>query len=129
MHQETTNKFLIGQDDFPFWISGFLSSCGEGGLFCSNGKDPVVGDSDLVRIPAKILYRVAESIEGLFDVWTPVLLVKRIPEGRPFIRVSEFQTGLGESQLVIRMELVEVGEKFSLKLVPEHIDRNEESLF
>lgn len=44
-------------------------------------------------IPAQIFKRIAKTVESFFDIRAPVLLIKRIPEFRPFIRIPEFFTG------------------------------------
>ena len=50
-----------------------------------------------MRISARILDRVAESVESFLDIRTPVFFVKIITESRPFIGVFEFFAGRGNN--------------------------------
>lgn len=46
-----------------------------------------------MSIPAQIFNSIAKAIESFFDIRAPILLIKGIPEFRPFIRIAQFFTG------------------------------------
>ena len=80
VHQEPANKFFVADGDLPFWVTGLFSPCGEGNLCFRHCQNPVVGDGDPVGIPSQIFDRIAETVEGFFDVWTPVFFIKVLQE-------------------------------------------------
>lgn len=71
-----------------------------------------------MRISAKILNRVAESVESFLDIRTPVFFVKIITEFRSFIGVFEFFAGRGKSQLVVFIKGIQFCKIFSFELIP-----------
>lgn len=87
-------------------------------FFVINVQDPAVGNGNLMRISAKILDRVAESVESFLDIRTPVFFVKIITESRPFIGVFEFFAGRGKSQPVAFIKGIQFCQIFSFELIP-----------
>lgn len=85
MHQISADEFCIVQRNDPAWITKFPATCGKSHFFVINIQDSAVGNGNLMCISAKILNRVAESVESFLDIRTPVFFVKIITEFRPFI--------------------------------------------
>lgn len=118
MHQISEDEFCIVQRNDPAWITRFPATCGKSHFFVINVQDPAVGNGNLMRISAKILDRVAESVESFLDIRTPVFFVKIITESRPFIGVFEFFAGRGKSQPVAFIKGIQFCQIFSFELIP-----------
>lgn len=119
MHQVTADKFRILKCDFPARSTGGFPSCRERNLPLIHRQNPAVGYGNLMGIPSKVFDGIAKAVEGFFYVRAPILFVKGIPEGSPFIRIPQFFTGGGKSQLPFLEEALEAGKKFPLKFIPE----------
>ena len=97
MHQISADEFGIIQCNDPAGITRLPAACGKSHFFVINIQDPAVGNGNLMRISAKILDRIAESVESFLDIRTPVFFVKIITEFRPLIGVFELFAGRGKS--------------------------------
>lgn len=64
-----------------------------------NRPDPCIRDCDSVGITPKVFDRIAKTVEGLFDIRTPVLLIKQFPERLPFIGIAHFFAGRRKGEL------------------------------
>ena len=51
MHQITADEFRVIQSDPAFWVAGLFPTGGKDSLLSVNGKDPAVGDGNLMCIP------------------------------------------------------------------------------
>lgn len=124
MHEETANKLLIVKCDFPVWFTWPLTSCRKGCMYFCSSKDAVVRNSDFIRISSKIFDRITKTIKGLFDIGTPVFLIKRVPELAPFIGITETFAGRRENKTFAFVKRIKQGKIFPLELVAELIYRN-----
>lgn len=93
MHQIAADEFRIFECDVPARFTGGFPSCRERHMFLIYRQDSAVGYGNLVGIPSKVFYGVAKAVESFFYVRAPVLFVKGIPEGRPFIRIPQLFAG------------------------------------
>ena len=125
MHQEPPDKLFMAERDLPFRIPGGLSPCREGNFCFRVGKDPAVGDCNPMCIPPQIFDGVTKTVKGLFDVRTPVFLIKMVFESFPFKGISQCFAGSGKHKLLLLMQRIQKGEIFPLKLIPQDSDRNE----
>lgn len=73
-------------------------------------------------VSAKILNSIAKSVESLFNIRTPVFVVKIVSEFRPFVGVIEFFTGRGKYQLPLFIKGIQFSEIFSPEFIPENFD-------
>lgn len=119
MHQVAADKFSIAKGNVPPRFTGMLPSCRKSHLLFIHRQDPAVGYGNLMGIPSEIFDGIAKAVECFLYVGAPVFFVKRIPEGSPFIRIPQFFTGGGKSQLPFLEEALEAGKKFPLKFIPE----------
>ena len=129
MHEVSADEFRISHPDDTSGFPGRLCPGGKDGLFLRDGKDPAVGDGDLVGIAAKVFDGITESVKSLFDIRAPVLFVKAVPESIPFIGVAESFTGPGKGESSFPVQVFQHGKIFSPELIPEDMDREEELLF
>ena len=128
MHEISPDKFRILQSDHTTGFSWPEGSGCEGGLGFRDFDDPAVRDSDLIRVPSQIFDGVSESVKGLFDKRTPVLLVERVPELIPVIGIPEVLAGSRKGKpalLMIRIKEVKI---LSTELIPKDMDRKKELL-
>ena len=126
VHQETPDELFIRERDHapgPAFVSGPCGECHP--VFC-HFKDTAVGDGDLVGITAKVFNGVPETVEGLFDVWTPVFPVEGVPEFMPCVGIPQMEAGSRKIQLPGLIQLIEAGKVLSFELIPEHMDRDKE---
>ena len=87
MHKVPADEFRIVQGDLPVWTAG-LPGTGRKSYFpFVNIQDAAVGNGDLMCISSKIFDGIAKTVEGFFDIRTPVFSVKFVPECGPFIGV------------------------------------------
>ncbi len=125
MHQEPPDKLFMAERDLPFRIPRGLSPCREGNFCFRDGKDPAVGDCNPMCIPPQIFDGVTKTVKGLFDVRTPVFLIKMVFESFPFKGISQCFAGSGKHKLLLLMQRIQKGEIFPLKLIPQDSDRDE----
>lgn len=123
MGQIAADEFRVWQGDFPPGPAGDTGTCGENHLFFADGKDPAVGNGDLMSIPSQVFERVAKTVEGLFYERAPVLPVKKIKEFFPGIGIAQVFTG-GEGKGTVEIEPPEAVKEFPFKLIPKDPDRN-----
>ena len=93
VHQEPADKFFVADGDLPFWVTGLFPPCGEGDLCFRHGQDPVVGDGDPMGIPSQVFDRIPETVEGFFDIWAPVFLIKAVFERLPDAGILQSTAG------------------------------------
>ena len=91
-----------------------------------DGQYPAVGNGNLMGVTAEILHGIPKTVEGFFYVRAPVLIVKRIPEFRPLVRVFQLFTGSGKVQLPVQEEGLEPSEELPFKLIPEGLHPDKE---
>lgn len=125
MQQETPDKLFVAESDLPFRITGFPAPCREDNLCFRDGKDPAVGDCDLVGIAPQIFDGVTKAVEGLLDVRAPVFSIKAVFELLPDAVLLQFPAGGRKNKFLLLMQSLQEGEIFSLKLIPEDSDRDE----
>lgn len=82
MQQETANEFYVRESHFRGFVCTVVP-VREGGVGLRDRTDPGIGDSDTIRIAAKIFDGVAHAVEGLFDEGAPVLFVETVDQGLP----------------------------------------------
>jgi hypothetical protein len=61
-----------------------------------------------MSVPAKILDGISKAIKGLFNVRTPVFLIKAVTELLPVVGIPEFTAGRRKPQfttLVVRIQI------------------------
>ena len=126
MHQEPADKFFVADGDLPFWVTGLFPPCGEGGLCFRYGQDPVVGDGNPVGIPSQIFDRIPETVEGFFDVWAPVFLIKAVFERLPDAGILQSTAGGRKNKFPLLVTGVQKRKIFPLELIPEYPDRDKE---
>lgn len=119
MGQEAPYELLMGKGNDAPRLPGFPPPGGEGDLRLCEGKDPAVGDRDLVGILPQIRNGVAKAIEGLLDVGAPVLLVKPVLKGLPSGGCPQDIQGGGEKEAALAEKGVQAGKEFPLELIPE----------
>ena len=93
MHEEAPDKFHKGKGDLTPWVSRFLAARRKSDLGVCHGKDPAVGDSDLMGVAPKILDGIAKTVKGLFDIRAPVFPIEAVLEGLPLERIFQLGTG------------------------------------
>lgn len=118
MHQVAADEFCMFQGDIPARPTRLTAPGGEDNLLFINRNNAAVGDGDLMGIPAEVFHGIAKSVEGFFDVGTPVLFIKTIAEFRPFIRIPELFTGSGKCQGAAFVKGIEACEKFPFEFIP-----------
>lgn len=124
MHQIPADKFGMIQSDDPVRVTRLPAAGRKGHFFVSDRQDTMIGNGNFMCISAKILDCVAKSVEGLFDIRTPVFFKKAAAEFRPLVRVPEFFTGRGKHQFLIFIKRIQFCKIFSFELIPEYPDRN-----
>ena len=129
MHQVSAYEFSIVQCNAPAWFTRFPATCGKSHFFVSDVYNPAVGNSNFMCVSAKILNSIAKSVESLFNIRTPVFVVKTVSEFRLFVGVTEFFTGRGKYHLLLFIKGIQFSEIFSLEFIPEDFDRNEKRTF
>lgn len=129
MHQISADEFSIVQSNDPAWFTRFPAACGKSYFFVSDIHDPAVGNSNFMCVSAKIFDSIAKSVESLFNIRTPVFVVKTVSEFRPFVGVTEFFTGRGKYQFLLFIKGIQFSEIFSPEFIPEDFDRNEKRTF
>lgn len=127
MHQITADKFRVIQSDHAFWVAGLFPTGGKDSPLSVNGKDPAVGDGNLMCIPSKVFDCVAKSVKCFFYVRAPVLLVKGVTEFCPVVRVTQLFTGSRKKQFFVFMKGIKGSEVFPFKLVTEYLDRDKKA--
>lgn len=127
--QISADEFSIVQCNDPAWFTRFPAAWGKSHFFVSDIHDPTVGNSNFMCVSAKILNSIAKSVESLFNIRTPVFVVKIVSEFRPFVGVTEFFTGRGKYQLPLFIKGIQFSEIFSPEFIPENFDRNEKRTF
>ena len=80
-------------------------------------------------ISAKVLDRVAETIECLLYKRTPVFKVKAVAEGLPFKRMSEMPAVIRKRETAGVISIIKRSEKFSLKFITKNKNRDKEPVF
>lgn len=83
VHQESADKLIMRERHFLACIFVPVVTIPERNGIVRDEKDAAVGDGHAMCITAKIIDRVAQAIEGLFDVGTPVGAVKPVNKGQP----------------------------------------------
>ena len=126
MHQKAADEFRVLQCDRPQGFSRPPAPCRKSGVCFRDRQDPAVGDGDLMGIAAEVLNGVPKAIEGFFYVRAPVLIVKRIPEFSPMVRVPQLFAGSGKNQLSVLEEGLEPREELPFKLIPEGLHTDKE---
>lgn len=127
MHQIATDEFRVIQSDAALRVARPFSPGRKDGLLSVNRKYPAVGDGNLVRISSKIRNGVAETIEGLLYVRTPVFLVKAVAEFCPVVRVTQLLAGRGKSDFFAFIKCIKPGKVFAFKLVAQHPNRDKKA--
>ena len=117
MHKIPADEFCVIQGDAPAWITWSFAPCRKSHVLFLNRKDPAVGDRNLMCIPAKILDRIAKSIESFFDIRTPVFLIEMIAKFRPFPGIPEIFIGRGKQQVVFFIKGIQLSEIFSGSII------------
>lgn len=128
MHQIAVDEFRIIQSDRPAWSTRCSASCRKSYLLFIYWQDTAVRYGGLMSIPAQIFNGIAKAIESFFDIRAPILLIKGIPEFRPFIRIAQFFTGSWKIQLSVLKEWLQACEKFTLELIPQDFHPEKEVL-
>lgn len=77
-----------------------------------------------MSVSSQIIDGVAESIESLFDIRTPVFFIQRVYKFIPVIRVPQFFARSGKDKLSFLEKSVQKGKIFALKLIPQDIYRD-----
>ena len=126
MHQETADKLRVLQCDRPLGFSRLPAPCRESGVRFRNREDPIVGDGDLMGVAAEIRNGVPKTVESFFYIRAPVLIVKRIPEFSPLVRVPQLFAGSGKNQLTVPEEGLEPRKELPFKLIPEDLHPDKE---
>lgn len=126
MHQVTPYELCVSQCDRTSGFAWTECPSRKGSFIFSDPDDPAVGDGNLVSVSTQIFDGISETIKSLLDKRAPVLPIKRITEGIPFVGVFKMFTGRRKSQLSITMEMVKMIKIFALKLVAENIDGDKE---
>ena len=124
VHQEPADKFFMANGDLPFWVTGLFPPCGEGDLCFRHGQDPVVGDGDPMGIPSQVFDRIPETVEGFFDIWTPVFRIKAVFEHLPDAGILQSIAGRRKNKFPLLIAGVQQRKIFPLKLIPEYPDRD-----
>lgn len=129
MHQIPADEFGMIQRDGSAQITRFPAAGRKSHFFVIDRQDTTIGKSNFMCISAKILDRIAEPMESLFDIRTPVFFKKVIAEFRPLVRVPKFFAGRGKEQFLIFIKGIQFRKVFSFELIPEYPDRNKKRLF
>lgn len=124
MLKEAADKLFVAEDDLPFGITWFLSPCRKPYFFFCNREDPAVGDGNPVGVTAKVLDGIAKPVKSLFDVRAPVFLIKAVFECFPDAGILQSAEGGRKNKLPLLIAGVQERKIFSLKLIPEHSDRD-----
>lgn len=90
VQEEAAYEFFVSQNDDPPGLTRLFRSCRKRDFGICDRKQSAVCDSDFMCIPAKVFDGIAETIKGLLDEGTPVLLVQLIPEMIPFAGIDQF---------------------------------------
>lgn len=99
MHQKAADKLLVFQSDISFFTS-FVILCGECDMGLSYRADAGISDSNPVGVTPQVFDGVAKAVKGLFDVGTPFLFVKAVPEIIPNIWIFKPLAGRGKGKFL-----------------------------
>lgn len=127
MHQIAADEFRVIQRDAALRVARPFPPGRKDSLLSVNGKYPAVGYGNLVRISSKIFNGVAETMEGLLYVRTPVFLVKAAAEFCPLVRVTQLFAGRGKSDLFAFIKCIKPGKVSAFKLVAQHPYRDKKA--
>ena len=128
MQKKPANEFSILQCDRTPGIAGMDTSGGECRGIRPNGLYPAVGDGDFVGVLAEILDGIAESVEGLLDVGTPVLTIQAVAEAVPLYRIFQITDRRRYRQLTVTEECFQVCEELASELVAQDFYGYEEAV-
>ena len=93
VHQVTADELCVIKGNAPFWgTSAEPPGRKSNGILC-DGKDPAVGNSDLMCVTAKILDGITETVKGFLYVRTPVFFIKTVFPFFPAIRITKLIAG------------------------------------
>lgn len=129
MHQIAADELCIFQGNDPARLTGLFAPGGKGDLLFINRYNAAVGDGDFMGIPAEIFNGIAKSVEGFFDVGTPVFSIKGIAEFGPLIRIPELFRGSGKCQGAAFVKGIEACEKFLFEFIPQDFNPDKEAVF
>ena len=107
VHQKTTDELRAFQCNRAPWLTCVFCPCGEGYKGLRDSQDAAVGNGDPVRIASKVLNGIAKGVECLLDIRAPVLPIKGVPEGVPFIRVLKSAAAAGEIEFSAPVQVVQ----------------------
>lgn len=79
-----------------------------------------------MRVSAKILDGIAETVKGLFDVRSPLNAVKAVTKRVPTLRRSNIAAGRRKAKRAGVIKLLEGVEEFAAKESGKHLNRDKE---
>ena len=93
MHQIPSYKFTVCQSNGPSGFSRLFTSGREDGILPVNRDYASVGNGNLMSIFSQILQGIPKTMEGLFNIRTPVFVIKRIAKSVPVSGILQIGTG------------------------------------
>lgn len=121
MHQKAADELLVFQGDIALF-AGFVILCREGDMGLVYRADAAVSNSNPVGVASQVFDGISGAIEGFFDVGTPFLPVKAIPEFVPCMVASQFFARRRECEPVECIKVLNTGEKFPSEFGSHDLD-------
>lgn len=107
-------------------LTCFVVPCFKGYSMVFHGKDPGIGDGDLVGISSKIFDCVSIPVEGLFDKGTPFFGVKSITKSTPLTIRGKVGARSRNDELTGNVELFQEKHEFPTEFAGHDTNREKE---
>lgn len=125
MHQETVYKLHMGEGYDTSGFPRLFPSGRKRNFRLIHRQNPAVGNGNPVGILSKVFQGIAETVERLFDIRAPVLLIEGILKILPSAVRSQTGQGRRKGKAAVTEKGIQQGKELSFKFVPEDMDRNE----
>jgi hypothetical protein len=126
MHQEAANELILRKSHFLAGVVILVVLVPESDGVIGHIRDSTIGDCNTMSVAAEIIDGIAESIEGLLDVRTPVSGVELIHERLPDVGDSEIKAGVRDNELTGRVIVFERIHELTTEHLHRSFDRDEE---
>lgn len=117
MQQESANELLVGKSHLLAGITILVVTIPEENGIVRDLQDPCIGDRHTVGVAAKIIDGITKAVEGLFDVGTPVGIVKIVNKALPVHGMCRIRKGRRKHKFAGCAMLLKAGHE----LAAEHL--------
>ena len=126
MQQEAAQELIGGHSHLALLATMGIVLVEEGDLAVGDGHDPMVGDSDAMRVACQVVEYMLRSAEGAFAVDYPVLTEERSQESVEGFLFGQWLEAAGENELALPKGALQTGDELATKDTAQHLHRQEE---